>query len=160
MASSSSSPEPHREGLRHVVECNCFLPQDGRPFRFVVFSTLEDDVLAPHLVRCPACDAVHRILDIGKSVVLPKSEGTRVVVTLDDVKASLPQNVAAVLEKHDVDLSRYQQALFIVENSRWGEHVVLSDDTVEGRRVVKYMRIIGPNLLKVEHHEDDSEASW
>lgn len=77
-------------------------------------------------------------------------EGSPALPTIDDIKSSLPPTLVALLETHDADLATWESAKFIVDNKRWGEHVVLTADLVDDLRQGKYVRILGENLHKVE----------
>lgn len=145
-------------GQRHSIRCNCILAQhmsrkDPPLFHFVVFSVVEDDNVKPKIVQCPNCGVLHRILDIGRSKILTGKEESRSLVTFDDVKSSVPPNLAKILEQHDLDMTQWEAAQFIVENQRWGEHVVLSDESVDKIRYVKYVRILGNELYRVDTQE-------
>jgi len=145
-------------GQRHSIRCNCILTQhmsrrDPPLFHFVAFSVVEDDNVKPKIVQCPNCGVLHRILDIGKSKILTGKEESRSLVTFDDVKASVPPNLAKILEQHDLDMTQWEAARFIFENQRWGDHVVLSDESVDKVRYVKYVRILGNDLYRVDTQE-------
>lgn len=146
------------EGNRHLIRCNCILTQhmnkkDPPFFHFLVFSVVEDDKVKPRIVQCPACGVLHRVTDIGRSTVLTGREDSKAVVTIDDVKAGLPQNLVKLMESHDLDQSQWEQAGFIVDNERWGDFVVLSSEVLDGVKCGKYVRIIGKELYKVESFE-------
>lgn len=146
-------------GQRHSIRCNCILTQhmsrrDPPLFHFVVFSVVEDDnSVRPKIVQCPNCGVLHRVLDIGRSKILAGKEESKSVVTEDDIKASIPVNLAKLLEKNELDITQWETAQFIIENQKWGDFVVLSDETVEKVRYVKYIRILGNDLFKVETKE-------
>jgi hypothetical protein len=127
--------------------------KDPPLFHFVVFSVVEDDNVKPKIVQCPNCGVLHRILDIGRSKILTGKEESKSLVTFDDIKTSMPPNLAKILEQHDLDMTQWEAALFIVENQRWGDYIVLSDESVDKIRYVKYVRILGNDLYRVDTQE-------
>ena len=141
--------------LKHLVTCRCILPQfkrmdDPPQHQFVVFSVIEDDgSLRVRFTQCNNCGIIHKVTEINRSEIVAK-ESMASIATIDDVKLSIPPQLALVLEANDVDLSTWELAQFIIENKRWGDFVVLSTDEDAGLRQGKYVRIIGENLFKVE----------
>lgn len=143
------------QGLKHLVECNCVLPQfasrPSPPFhQFIVFSIVdEDDRVVPKYAQCNNCGVLHHVVDIHKSEVLAGKENANALVSVEDIKLSLSKEIVDVLTKYNVDLASWEQAQFIIDNERWGEHVVLASEVVNGQRVGKYLQILGRALLKV-----------
>lgn len=145
-------------GQRHSIRCNCILAQHmSRPdpplFHFLAFSVVEDDNVKPKIVQCPNCGVLHRILDIGRSKILSGKEESKSLSTFDDIVASVPVNLAKILEKYELDVTQWEAARFIVENQRWGEHIVLSNEMVDNIRCVKFVRILGQELYRVDTQE-------
>lgn len=142
-------------GLKHLVTCRCVLPQykrhlDPPSHKFIVFSVIEDDgTFRVRFAQCNNCGIVHRITEVNRSVVVPR-EAMGSLVTIDDVKGSLPPRLADLLESNDADLASWEMASFIVENKQWGAFVVLAADEESGLRQGKYVRILGESLFKVE----------
>lgn len=143
------------EGLKHLVQCRCILPQFKRlsnpPFhQFVVFSVIDDEKVRVKFAQCDNCGLIHRVVDIAKSEIMKGREYMSSLITVDEIKMSLGDAIVAALEANDVDRSTWEMVKFIVDNEKWGEHVILSRET-EGSDVhVKYMRIIGANMIKVD----------
>jgi hypothetical protein len=119
------------------------------PHQFVVFSIMgDDDKLIVKYAQCNNCGRIHKVIDVCKSEVTGR-EAFSSVMTIDDVKASLPANLANILDVNGADLPTWEAAQFIYENKRWGEFVVLATDVEEGTRQGKYVQILGENLFKV-----------
>ncbi len=145
----------NREGIKHLLECKCILPQfkNVSPIvfhKFVVFSIIDEDgSIIPSYAQCNNCGVIHKILEVGQSEIL-KKEASAAIQTADDIKLSLPEKLIGVLEASDCDLSIYQEVQFILENKKWGRGVVLSreknGDNVEG----KFLLILGESLFKIE----------
>ena len=152
------------QGIKHLVACRCILSQfkrvpDPPQHRFVVFSIIDDDdVVRPKLVCCNNCGVVHKVSNLTRSEILPGKEDIKSVVTIDDIKVSLPDKLVGVLESHSADLASWEAAQFIVENKRWGEFIVLSTEVEEGVRHGKLIQILGENMFKVEQFERQEEV--
>jgi hypothetical protein len=119
--------------------------------RFVVFSIISDDnEVIPKFVQCNNCGVIHKVTDIGKSEIISSKEHMSSIITLEEIKSSIPEKLAAVLESNNCDLPTWEAAAFIIENKQWGNFVVLSSDEEGGTRQGKYVKIISESLLKVE----------
>jgi hypothetical protein len=142
-------------GQKHLITCRCFLPQfkhakELQLHKFIVFSVInDDDTVVPKNAQCPNCAMVHKVTDICRSVVLGKDE-TRSVVSIDDIKVSLPEKLVGILENNGADLPTWEAVQFNHENKQWGSFVVLSTDTIDGEKTGKVLKILGENLFKVE----------
>ncbi len=139
---------------RHLITCRCILTQfkrmtDPPAYEFVVFSELVDGNVQVKLVSCPNCGIIHKIIDICKSELLNRDD-SRALVSLEDVKVSLSEPLIAILEKHDVDMSVWEQSKWIVENAQWGSFVQLEQEKVKGGKIVKIMKILGTSLFSIE----------
>ncbi len=122
---------------------------DPPAYEFVVFSELVDGNVQVKLVSCPNCGIIHKIIDICKSELLNRDD-SRALVSLEDVKVSLSEPLIAILEKHDVDMSVWEQSKWIVENAQWGSFVQLEQEKVKGGKIVKIMKILGTSLFSIE----------
>lgn len=151
-------------GQKHLVKCKCVLPQyknaqDPPQHQFVVFSVInEDDSVRVKYTQCNNCGAIHRVTDICTSEVLPGKENMSSIVTVDDIKASLPANLVDILERNDVDPPTWEQAQFIYENKQWGNFVVLASDEDAGTKQGKYVRIMSETYFKIESFTRDDVA--
>lgn len=147
---------------KHLVECNCVLPQLKHltPLifhRFVVFSVVgEDGNVIPSYAQCPNCGIVHRIMEVGKSVIM-RREDLNSLLTEDEIAKYLPPSLADVLRQYKVDYASWQQAKFIMENELWGRRITLSREELEGTVMGKVLVIIGTTLWTVERYEKQSE---
>lgn len=143
-------------GQKHLVKCRCVLPQykklvDPPSHRIVTFSIINDDgTVVPKFIQCPACGIVHHVIELGRSDIMINRESMMSIVTIDDIRLSLPTNLVTILDNNKADLASWEATQFIHENKKWGEFVVLTSDIEEGLRLGKYVRILGENLYKVE----------
>jgi len=93
---------------------------------------------------------VHRIIDIVKSEVALGNDNDAAVISIDDIKHSVPQNILSILESYDCDLPTWEETAFAFENEIWGTRIILTTEhTSDGSRG-KYMQINSPTSVKIE----------
>lgn len=143
-------------GQKHLVKCRCVLPQfkkaENPPrHQFPVFSVINDDnTVAVKFAQCPNCGVVHKVTEISNSTIIKGREEMGSLLTIEDIKASLPEKIASVLESNNADLPTWEYVKFIIENKQWGNFAVLTSDVEEGLRQGKYVRILDETMFKVE----------
>jgi len=143
-------------GQRHLVECRCVLQQyknlpDPIKHQFMVFSIIDnDDNVIQKYAQCNNCGLIHKIVDICKSEILPGKEQSSAILSIEDIKLSLPVNLTAILERSNVDLSTWEYAQFILENKRWGEFLIIGSEEESGVKQGKYVRIMSDTFFKIE----------
>jgi len=154
-----------KQGVKHLVACSCVLPQLSKlkkppSHEFVVFSTFDDEAktFESTFVQCDNCGVVHKITDVCASSILHGRDELKTIVTLDDVKPSVPSKLADVLEQHKVDLPTWQQVAWIIEENRWGTPVILTSEYVDGARQGKTMIILGETLYKISNFMNETVA--
>lgn len=146
-----------RRGHRHLIECRCVLPQfkarkDPPRHKFVVFSIVdENDIVETKYAQCNNCGLVHKVIDICSSEIQQSKESSSFILSIDDIKLSLPKELAIILEKYKVDLPSWEQAAFILENKEWGNFVMLEQEDEGDSKMGKYVRILGETLFKIEN---------
>lgn len=147
------------QGQKHLVKCRCVLPQfkrasDPPVHQFTVFSIINDDnTVKPKFAQCTNCGVIHRVYELGKSDVLSGREAMSSILTINDIRASLPEMLINVLENSKADLPTWEAVQFIYENKQWGNFVVLTSDTEGDIKQGKYVRLLGEKLFKVETYE-------
>ena len=143
---------------KHLLQCTCVLPQFRKSktptfHKFIAFSIIDDaDVVVSTYVKCPNCGAIHKVLDISKSIISYNKDDLKSVVSIEDVSVSIPDKIKDVLESHVVDLSTWQEVKHIVENKLWGSIVVLTSEDIGGCVAGKYLKILGVDFLKIDTH--------
>ena len=154
-----------KQGVKHLVKCICILPQlsklpDPPTHEFKVFSVYDDDGAGfePTFVQCDNCGVIHKIVDICTSSILRGRDEMSSVITVDDVKHSIPQNFIAILEQHHADLPTWQQGAWVVEDKQWGTAVVLVSEYVDGTRQGKVLTILGESLFKISNFTNETVA--
>jgi hypothetical protein len=155
------------EGIKHLVECQCVLPQyrnnkSGKPVyhKFVVFSVINDsDSVVEKIAQCNNCGILHKVFEIGKSEILVgEEESSASVLSKEDIKLMLPSSVAQVLENYSADLPVWEQCLFITENNKWEEPIVVSKEVNNetGSSKGKIMKIQEGFRIKLETFVDET----
>lgn len=144
-----------KTGVKHLVECHCVLPQyRSRPdpiyHRFVVFSELEDDVVITKNAQCGNCGVIHRVTDIFKSEIILGNDESVAIVTINDIKLSIPQNIAGVLESYNADLPTWEHVQFILENKSWGSSVILTSENKNEKIEGKLLKFSSQSSIKIE----------
>jgi hypothetical protein len=144
------------KGVKHLIQCHCVLPQfrgaDPPVFhKFVVFSVIDDsDAVVERVAKCPSCDAVHRVTEIGQSEIVHGRDGSSSAIDIEDVKSQLPTPIVSILERHKVDEATYEQALFYVNTYNSDDPIVLARETLDGRTSVKALWIKPDRSLRIE----------
>ena len=131
-----------RQGIKHTVKCHCVLPQfrkkvDPPLHEFVVFSIIdENDVVEPKTIQCNNCGVVHRVIDICRSEIVSGREDCS-FVSIQDLSFMMPNQIKDILASYDCDLPTWEQCIFILQEQRWGDFVILerkeNDTGTEGK---------------------------
>jgi hypothetical protein len=144
------------DGIKHLVECRCILPQFKRReypilHKFPVFSVIdENDRVIPKFTQCPNCGIIHKIVDVCVSEIQVGREDIRAINTIDEIKLALPEKLVGLLEGYDLPISTWEEAQFIVENKLWGRFVVVDTETFHDATTGKFVKILGEYIYKVE----------
>ena len=144
------------KGAKHLVQCHCVLPQfrgaDPPVFhRFVVFSVIDgEDRVVEKVVKCPSCDALHRVTELGQSEIIHGRDGSASAMDVEDIKSQLPTSLVSVLERHKVDEATYEQALFYVNTYNTDDPIVLAREKMDGRTSVKALWLRPDRSLRIE----------
>lgn len=143
------------EGVKHLVECHCVLPQYRKMenpifHKFVVFSVIDDDAVEPKFVQCNNCLIVHKIVDICKSEIVAGLEFSNAVTRLDEIKESIPDQMASFLEKANSDMATWENVAFLLENSLGGFEVPIAKEIVGGMTQVKMLSVDEKGKVKIK----------
>jgi len=119
---------------------------------FIVFSVINDDnSVVPRYSQCNNCGIVHKVIDFCRSEIVVGKESMMSIMTIDDIKTSLSENIVNILEINQADLPTWEMVKFIIENQQWGNIAVLTTDSDdETLKQGKYIQIVGEKLAKVE----------
>ena len=154
-----------KKGIKHLIQCHCFLPQyRGKPdpvfHKFTVFSVLdlESDTVEPKFAECNNCGAAHKIIDLCKSEIVVGKDEVKTQITIEDIKFSLPESLFDLLTSYNRELPDFEHALFILENNLWGDYIVLTREEMEDYTQGKIVSFVGPEKFKVESYTHRSSV--
>lgn len=142
-------------GQKHLIKCRCVLPQMKNaaiPHQFLVFSEVVDGSVKTKYAQCNNCGIVHKVVDICTSEIMAGKEAMSSIITIEDLKLSMNPKLTSILEKNNCEIPVWEHAKYIIENSRWGEIIVVSSDVEGDDKVVKYLKIISENFFSIDTH--------
>lgn len=142
-------------GQKHLIKCRCVLPQlkeKAIAHQFLTFSEIENGDVKPKYAQCNNCGVIHRVIDICTSEIMNGKEAMSSIIRVEDIRSSLDAKMIAILDRHNCDLPTWEHAQFILENKKWGDFVVLTSDSEEDSKIIKYVRIISDGIYKVDTH--------
>lgn len=145
------------KGQRHLIKCRCVLQQfKSRPVpivhQFMTFSVInDDDTVVVKYAQCNNCGLIHKVTDICTSEIMAGKEAMSSIVSIEDIKQSLPANLANILERHNVDISTWELAQFYLENKQWGNIIVLTQEDDSDTKHGKYVRMLSDSFFKIEN---------
>ncbi len=147
------------EGIKHLVECNCILPQyalSKNPVfhKFIVFSVLDSDTqeIKEKYSQCPNCDIIHRVYDLCKSEILVGKEKLSSILTFDEISLSLPSKLVEILNKNNCQIYTWEEILFCFENQKYGSSITINMeyDIKNNKKYGKSLKILGAEQFKIE----------
>lgn len=148
-----------KDCVKYLLECKCVLPQykNVEPpifHKFLVFSEIDASTgaVVPSYAQCNNCGVIHKITEICKSTQLRK-ESMNALLTVDDIKSSLPPRLATILEQNGCDLPYWQEAQFIIANGLWGRGFNLSQEREGSTIIGKYIIILGETIYDIKSFE-------
>ena len=146
-------------GTKHLIQCHCILPQyknkrDPVFHKFVVFSEIdsESDSVIVHYANCDNCGATHKIFDLCKSEIVVGTEDISAVVQKRDFKLSLPNDFYDTLEQYGCGIADFQHAQHIIDQKKWGAHIVLKREQVDGKISGKILNFVEPQKYRIESY--------
>lgn len=151
---------PAVEYAKHLVECNCVLPQfkHSTPpvwHHFVVFSEIDEaGAVIPSFVQCNNCGMIHKVTEIGVSSTL-KRDTFMALPSLDEIKSGLPERLQKELTGYEIDLPTCQEIAFIFQHQLWGRTVVLQKEQVEEFLVGKLLQVVGNSIWRFQSFQEE-----
>ena len=136
-------------GTKHLLECRCILPtlkNKANPplHKFIVFSLInDDDNVIEKIVNCNNCGVSHKVTDICQSEIIRNLELSKAAMTIDDLALMIPEGVTSILRTYNKDLPDYEHTKFIIEHEKIGDFVVLSSETLNGKKSRKSFTLPG-----------------
>jgi hypothetical protein len=150
------------EGIRHLIECHCVLPQyrNRNPpvfHKFIVFSAINDDQAQKKLAQCNNCGILHRVVDICKSEIVHGLEEGASLRTIEDLKISLPQRLSDFLVTQKLDIATWEFIEFLIDNKR-EKDVVISRTEAGDITQLKILQINADGTFKVRNETSQNDV--
>lgn len=143
-------------GIKHLIQCHCILPQfrkmkDPIFHKFVVFTVIDnDDNVLSKIVHCNNCGVVHNITDVCESEIVTGREMSISVMTKEDIRASIPENIAKILDTYECDIPVWEEVQFYYETGLEAPPIVLTREEFKGTVSGKIMKMLGGAKVKIE----------
>ena len=143
-------------GIKHLIECHCVLPlyrnRDNPVYhKFIVFSVIDDsDTVVPKYSQCNNCGVIHKVIDLCRSEVLAGRDELRSVISIDDLRVMIPEDIVRVLDSYTCDLATWENVLFILQNKKWGSAVIMVREELEKETHGKRLIFTGPGSTQIE----------
>jgi hypothetical protein len=150
-----------REGVRHLIECHCVLPQfkNTTPtvyHKFVVFSIIEDDVVQKKLAQCNNCGIIHKVTDFCKSEIVHGAEESSSIRQIDDVKLGLPGRLVDFLVQQSLDISTWEWIEYLLDHKLEYEVVIKKDQKGDLTNLkILHLKEDGSFKVKNETRQDE-----
>ncbi len=155
----SSISKKNLEGIKHLLQCHCILPQYKNSkspvfHQFVVFSVLDKDSDTVQLkyAECNNCSAVHKVVDICKSEIVIGKDEVISQLSISDLKYALPSSLFELLQTYDREISDFEYAQFILENEVWDKYIILTREEINNETQGKLVRFILSDKFRVESY--------
>jgi len=149
------------EGIRHLIECHCVLPQfrNRTPalyHKFIVFSLVDDDKVQQKLSQCNNCGIIHKIVDLCKSEIVHGLEEGKSLRSVEDIKMGLPSRLVEFLTQQNIDISTWEYVEFILDNKIEKEVVISKDDKADIIQLkILHIKEDGTFKVRTETRQDD-----
>lgn len=152
------------EGVRHLIECHCILPQFRNRqtpvyHKFIVFSTVDDDKVNKKLVQCNNCGILHKVVDLCKSEIAHGMEEGASLRTIEDIKLSFPQNLSDFLVQQKVDITIWEYVEFLIDNKQEKE-IILNKDTKDDVSQLKILHVKADGTFKIKSETRQDEVEF
>lgn len=144
-------------GIKHLIQCHCTLAiykrnEEVINHKFPVYSFLDElDNIIPKLVQCNNCGTIHLVDKIGMSEIKFGKEESKMISSIQDLTKEIPANIVQALIENNATLADYEHVKDIIENSLWGNFIVLSREIHNDKEHVKIMEINSKRNFKIKN---------
>jgi hypothetical protein len=119
--------------------------------KFVVFTVVDDDdKVIPKIVHCNNCGVVHSVIDICHSEVVTGRELSISVMTKEDIRACIPENITKLLDTYECDIPVWEEVQFYYETGLSPMPIVLTREEFKGVSSGKILHMLGGAKIKIE----------
>ena len=143
-------------GTKHLIQCHCMLPQfkkrDEPLFhKFVVYSKCDNDGEAiEKFSKCNNCGVIHKIIDFCKSELFYGSEDTLSLITVEDLRLTLHENIQIILDNHKCDISTWEQVAHHFECDIFDTPIVIAKKRIAGSTQMKHLILLESGKIKID----------
>jgi ssDNA-binding Zn-finger/Zn-ribbon topoisomerase 1 len=146
---------------KHSIECMCVHPtmREVEPvvvFAFPVITEItKKGLVKKKTVKCPNCDRIHNVYEIGKSEIVNYGS----YLELDDVKRKLPNSLVNILDEHGCDFVTYEECeLALRRKVKNNKKVVLTREFSDGEVFGKCVLLSKKGKFVVESYKYNSRS--
>jgi hypothetical protein len=82
----------------------------------------------------------------------PGRDELRSVTTIDEIKIFMPEDIRNLLETYKCELPIWEHIKFCLDESRWGDKVILTRETIENEILGKILTIISRDKFTLESY--------
>ncbi|MAG26179.1 hypothetical protein CMI47_11510 [Candidatus Pacearchaeota archaeon] len=129
--------------------------------KFVVFSQFNDNSeIIPKIAACNNCGVIHNIIDFCRSELYYGTDDTASIITKDDLKHNIPDDITKLLIDHNCDLATWEHVCFIYENNKYDEQIIIAKNRIMGSTQIKIVTINsdGKLIIKSILRKDDVDG--
>jgi len=155
-----------KQGIRHLVECNCYLPtqknKSGEKIifhGFPVFSIIDEkDNVVPKTVQCNNCNAIHSVDRICGSKIIVGEEVHLSQIQKEEISLMIPSKLSKILEINKCELTIWEEVLFCFQEKEWNKRIVIVNEHKNkfNKRVGKVLIIKSSQDFEIELFEIDN----
>ena len=99
----------------------------------------ESDTIVSKYVKCNHCEAVHKVYDVCKSEICIGKEDSMAVLQKKDIQMMIPTDIYDIMEAYNCDIPDFEHALFILQNKKYEEKVLLTKEVLEEEVIGKVL---------------------
>ena len=142
----------------HEIECICenphfrMLAHAAPDYKFEAFHLLDElgQPVKSHFA-CDNCGTVWKCEELGKAEMSDMT--IKPIYTKDDINRKLPQDLKGLLDEINVPLSKRAWAVWVLQNSAWGEKIVIgarNDRAGKDNVIYKMLEIRGYGSYRIK----------
>jgi len=119
--------------------------------KFVVYSKCDNDGEAiEKFSKCNNCGVIHKIIDFCKSELFYGSEDTLSLITVEDLRLTLPENIQIILDNHKCDISTWEQVAHHFECDIFDTPIVIAKKRIAGSTQMKHLILLESGKIKID----------
>jgi len=124
--------------------------------KFTVFTVIDDnDKAIPKFVHCNNCAVVHNITDICQSEIVTGREMSLSIMTKEDIRPCIPENIAKLLDTYECDIPVWEEVQFYYETDLPSIPIVLTREEFKGVMTGKILHMLGGAKIRIESFTRD-----